>query len=106
MTNLILTINAGSSSIKFAAFAEGAEELNRLADGHIEGIGATRGLLRQRPAMAKRPNSIIDESRGMVGHKAALGAILDWLEERFAGAAFWRWVIAWCMAARTIPSRC
>ncbi len=86
MTNLILTINAGSSSIKFAAFEIESEELNRLADGHIEGIGATATFFAHRP-MAKRPNSSSTKAAASVGHKAALGAILDWLEDNFAALA-------------------
>ncbi len=85
MTNLILTINAGSSSIKFAAFKIESEELSRLADGQIEGIGATATFSAHRTG-GEKTEFVIDESRGEVGHKAALGAILDWLEDNFAGS--------------------
>ena len=46
MANAVLTINAGSSSIKFALFELGAE-LTRVAEGLAEGIGATPHLLHQ-----------------------------------------------------------
>jgi acetate kinase len=85
MTNLILTINAGSSSIKFAAFEIDSDDLERLADGHIEGIGATATFSSHQPD-GKKNQFVIDESRGAVGHMAALGAILDWLEDNFAGS--------------------
>jgi acetate kinase len=41
MTSVILTFNAGSSSIKFAAFSPGENAMEELALGQIEGLGAT-----------------------------------------------------------------
>ena len=40
MTNVLLTLNAGSSSIKFAAYSLGETEMEQLASGQIEGLGA------------------------------------------------------------------
>ena len=40
MNKVVLTLNAGSSSLKFAAFATvNGGGLNQLASGQIEGIG-------------------------------------------------------------------
>jgi acetate kinase len=83
--NLILTINAGSSSIKFAAFQLQEGQLRRAADGHIEGIGAT-AMFFARKAEGEKTEFVIDGSQGPVGHDLALGAVLDWLEEHFSGA--------------------
>jgi acetate kinase len=83
--NLILTINAGSSSIKFAAFQLQAGDLRRAADGHIEGIGETATFFAH-TAEGEKTEFVIDNSRGAVGHDLALAAILDWLEQQFAGA--------------------
>ena len=40
MTDAVLVINAGSSSIKFASYAAGDEEPKLIAKGQIEGIGS------------------------------------------------------------------
>ena len=74
----ILTINGGSSSIKFALF-EAGEPLQRILDGAIERIGLPEATLRVKgvdPAdNFSRPVSVPD-------HKAAVNALMDWLEER------------------------
>jgi acetate kinase len=83
----ILTLNAGSSSLKFAAFAlaKGAE-LPLLASGQIEGIGATaKGHVEA--ATGERSELAFDSAHGAVDHSAALGAILDWLKSAEGGAS-------------------
>ncbi len=40
MSKLILTLNAGSSSVKFALFEAGGRELELVAKGQVEGIGS------------------------------------------------------------------
>ena len=81
MDSVILTLNAGSSSLKFAAFAEvkGAE-LNPLASGEIEGIGATAEGSVSTAAGEKRALRF-DASARRVDHAAAMGAILGWLKQ-------------------------
>ena len=81
MDSVILTLNAGSSSLKFAAFAEvkGAE-LNPLASGEIEGIGATaEGSVST--AAGEKSALRFDASARRVDHAAAMGAILGWLKQ-------------------------
>ncbi len=85
MTDIILTINAGSSSIKFAAFAVEPDALVLLATGHIEGIGAT-ATFSARIIGGEKTEFAIDESHGAVDHHVALGAVLGWLEEAQAGS--------------------
>ena len=81
MDSVILTLNAGSSSLKFAAFAQvkGAE-LNPLASGEIEGIGATAEGSVSTAAGEKRALRF-DASARRVDHAAAMGAILGWLKQ-------------------------
>ena len=84
MTHLgpvILTLNAGSSSLKFAAFAlvNGAEP-SQLASGQIEGIGATaQGSVKT--ATGEKSDLTFDPSRRHVDHQVAMGAILGWLRQ-------------------------
>jgi acetate kinase len=81
LDSVILTLNAGSSSLKFAAFrvADGAEP-NLLASGQIEGIGATaKGAVKT--ASGETTELSFDRSLARVDHTAAMGAILDWLKK-------------------------
>lgn len=45
MTNAVLTLNAGSSSLKFALFELGRDEVHLAARGQVEGIGAAPRLI-------------------------------------------------------------
>jgi acetate kinase len=79
LSKIVLTLNAGSSSLKFAAFslADGAEP-SQLASGQIEGIGATaKGGVTT--AAGEKSDLTFDPSGGRVDHQAAIGAILGWL---------------------------
>jgi acetate kinase len=79
----ILTINGGSSSIKFALFAAGAP-LSRVFSGAIERIGLPDAALRVKSfgplENFSRPISAPD-------HTAAVGALMDWIEERLGSVA-------------------
>ena len=81
LDSVILTLNAGSSSLKFAAFrlADGGEP-SLLASGQIEGIGATaKGSVKSASGETAELN--FDRSQARVDHAAAMGAILDWLRQ-------------------------
>ena len=74
----ILTINGGSSSIKFAVF-EAAGSLNRILGGSIDQIGLSNTTLR-----VKGVNQADNFSRPVEAqnHTAAVGILIDWIEER------------------------
>jgi acetate kinase len=74
----ILTINGGSSSIKFAIFETGAA-LRTIAKGAIERIGLPDATLR-----VTRVDRKDDVARSVAApdHAAAVGALMAWLEER------------------------
>ena len=74
----ILTINGGSSSIKFALF-EAGDSLRRILEGGIERIGLPEATLR-----VKGLNQADNFSRSVTApdHTAAVGALMDWIEER------------------------
>jgi len=73
----ILTINGGSSSIKFALF-EASDALRRILDGGIERIGLPDATFR-----VKGPDRAGNFSRPVTApdHTAAVGALMDWIEE-------------------------
>ena len=74
----ILTINGGSSSIKFALF-EAGDPLQRVLEGGIERIGLPEATLQ-----AKGVNQADNFSRPVTApdHTAAVGALMDWIEQR------------------------
>jgi len=83
MTQAILTLNAGSSSIKFRLFEINGPALTRVADGQIEGIGTAPHLI------AKASDGETSERRWDAGaklsHEDLLGALLDWAEGHLGG---------------------
>jgi acetate kinase len=74
----ILTINGGSSSIKFALFETG-ESLQQILAGTIERIGLPDASLR-----VKGLNPADNFSRLVTAtdHTVAVGMLMDWIEER------------------------
>jgi acetate kinase len=74
----ILTINGGSSSIRFALF-DASDSLRRLLEGEIERIGLAGATLR-----VKGSQQADNFSRPVTtpGHAAAVGVLMDWLEKR------------------------
>jgi acetate kinase len=74
----ILTINGGSSSIKFALFSAG-DPLQRVLEGGIERIGLPEAALR-----VKGLDQADNFSRSVAApdHTTAVGVLMDWVEER------------------------
>jgi acetate kinase len=74
----ILTINGGSSSIKFALF-EAGDSLQRILEGEFERIGLPEATFR-----VKGANQADNFSRLVTApdHAVAVGALMDWIEER------------------------
>ena len=74
----ILTINGGSSSIKFALF-EANDSLRRILEGRIERIGLPEAALR-----VEGLDQADSFSRSVTApdHTAAVGVLMDWIEER------------------------
>jgi acetate kinase len=73
----ILTINGGSSSIKFAVF--GAGSLQRILEGAIERIGQPEATLRVK---GLSPADNFSRVVKAPDHTVAAGALTDWIEER------------------------
>ena len=73
----ILTINGGSSSIRFALF-EAGDSLRRILEGQIERIGLPDATLR-----VKGLNQADNFSRPVKApnHTKAVDALMDWIEE-------------------------
>ncbi|WP_294535427.1 acetate/propionate family kinase [uncultured Rhodoblastus sp.] len=85
MTDIILTINAGSSSVKFSVFEIVEGRLIPLALGLIDGIGA-RATFTANKSNGEKTEFTLDRSHGAADHKIALTAVLEWMEKEESGA--------------------
>ena len=74
----ILTINGGSSSIKFALFDAG-DSLQRILEGGIDRIGLPEATLRVK---GLNPSDSFSRPVTAPDHMAAVDALMDWIEER------------------------
>src|ERR1700687_4942462 len=79
----ILTINGGSSSIKFALFEAGAG-LRRVLGGSLEGIGRPDAKLVVR---GESPADSFSRPAAAADHAAAAGCLMDWIGERVGHGA-------------------
>jgi acetate kinase len=81
-TPLLLTLNAGSSSVKFATYAA-SDGLPLLATGQIEGLGA---MARFSVASVSQGARSFSFTPGPTGHAEAVQAILAWMDVAYVGA--------------------
>jgi acetate kinase len=73
--NHILTINSGSSSIKFSLYKMGFRE-DRILSGKLEGIGGKETIFHARNADGR---SLIEKRLDSKNHNAALKVLFEWL---------------------------
>jgi acetate kinase len=90
MSDAILVLNAGSSSIKFSLFADGADGLALVAGGQMAAIH-TAAHFTARDATGGKVGEKRWPAQTKLGHEAALAHIVDWLKtthgERYRLAA-------------------
>ena len=90
MDDAILVLNAGSSSIKFSLFADGADELELVAGGQMAAIHTSPQFV-ARDASGTKVAEKRWPAQTKLGHEAALAHIVDWLKtahgERYRLAA-------------------
>jgi acetate kinase len=72
----LLTVNGGSSSIKFALF-EAGEALRRVLTGKIDGIGLAQGTFAVKSGQENQSRSLV-----IADHRAAVEVLMDWVQER------------------------
>lgn len=80
--DILLTLNAGSSSVKFAVYSA-AKDLGWLASGQVEGLG-------ERATFTVKTADVVTgewkpQIDGHGDHAAAVGAILSWLQRALSG---------------------
>jgi acetate kinase len=83
MTDTILVLNAGSSSIKFSLFAEAGIEPALVARGQIEGIDTSPHFIAQ-DATGQTASEQHWAQGTKLGHDGAVAHIGDWLQATYA----------------------
>jgi acetate kinase len=73
----ILTVNGGSSSIKFALF-EAADSLRRILEGGIDRIGLPNAIFHVK---ATSPDEDVSRPVSAPDHTAAVSVLMDWIEK-------------------------
>jgi acetate kinase len=81
MANHLITLNAGSSSVKFGLFAIESTGPRLVASGQAEGLGADPKFHARIDGGASHEMTLADGD-----HAGALRAIVSWLDETFAQA--------------------
>ena len=80
MTNAVLTLNAGSSSLKFSLFEIASSELNLVLEGQIESIGSAPHLV-----VKDANNALVAEHRwpdgGSLGQETFLATLFALVED-------------------------
>ncbi len=85
MTELLLTLNAGSSSVKFAVFSVSDKTTSALARGQVEGLGGAAVFHAKMIATGERVDTPLAEATEAT-HGTALTAILNWIDTAFPQA--------------------
>jgi len=83
MTDAILVLNAGSSSIKFSLFAERATGLTLVTGGQVSGIYTTAVFV-ARGAAGEPLAEMRWEAGARLGHDGALAYMVDWIRQRYS----------------------
>lgn len=91
MNGIVLVLNAGSSSLKFAAFEVVTQGLELRCAGQVEGIGAAPRFVAKGADAGVLVDRRWDGGGAPGSHAEALGVIIDWLD---GGALQGRQVIA------------
>src|SRR5262245_16396163 len=85
MTDGILVVNAGSSSVKFSVFSGGgAGEPALIVGGQVGGLG-TEPVFVARDAARKTVGEKRWGAGAALSHDGALAHIVDWVKERYGG---------------------
>ena len=89
MSGAIIVLNAGSSSIKFAAFACDAscfELSGRLLHGEIDGVGAAARLVAwNADGVSLQASDVVETTATPPGQEQALKRLFEWLELQLPG---------------------
>ena len=104
MSDAIIVVNAGSTSLKFGAYAvDDAGSLPLLCRGRIDSMQGDPHFVVQNAA--GKPLDTHEWGEGhAIDHGTALRFVITWLEANLAGRKVWA-ATGWCSAARVSRRR-
>ncbi|NLS18699.1 acetate/propionate family kinase [Rhizobium sp. P40RR-XXII] len=85
MTKALITLNAGSSSLKFAVFSHDGIALDQKVHGKIEGIGTAPHLIAKDMSGRVLTEHRWENGSGL-GHEDFFRQLLDWIDEHLGDA--------------------
>jgi acetate kinase len=83
MADRVVTLNAGSSSVKFALFAPDEDWPRLIVSGAVEGLGA-KPRFRVAVVGGEASDSALS---GTLTHRQAIAAIFEWIDDAYPAAA-------------------
>ncbi len=85
MSQGIIVLNAGSSSLKFSLYGVSGDALNLIARGQVEGLGTSPRFKAKDAAGAVLVEAELESTGGTVGHTEAFAHLVQWLRTRSGG---------------------
>ena len=85
MSDAIIVLNAGSSSLKFSIYAVAEQELNLVARGQIEGLGTSPRFKAKDQHGRALADAALDGSTSRFGHPEAFAHLAQWALEQYGG---------------------
>lgn len=85
MSDAIIVLNAGSSSLKFSIYAVAADDLQLAARGQVEGLGRSPRFKAKDGAGKVLNDAVLEPSSTGFGHPEAFAHLVRWARNQFAG---------------------
>lgn len=85
MSDAIIVLNAGSSSLKFSIYGVADQSLNLVASGQIEGLGRSPRFKAKDAQGAVLADTTPEPTSGRFGHTEAFAHLAQWLRSQYGG---------------------
>jgi acetate kinase len=85
MSEAIIVLNAGSSSLKFSIYGITDQELDLAAKGQIEGLGTSPHFVAKDQQGRSLVDASLDGSTGSFGHPDGFAHLSQWARAHFGG---------------------
>jgi acetate kinase len=85
MSDAIIVVNAGSSSLKFSIYRVADRELDLAASGQIEGLGTSPHFKAKDAQGAVLADAKVESAAGRFGHSEGFAYLAQWLRSHYAG---------------------
>jgi acetate kinase len=86
MSEAIVVLNAGSSSLKFSIYRIDGDDLTRVVRGQVEGVGTKPHFKAKDRKGAVLADVDMDTDGALAGHREAFAHVVQWASERYGDA--------------------